>query len=115
MSFTFEKFERIRTKKDFDTVFQKGFFFKKSFCFTVVYMLNNLDYSRIGIIVKKKHGCSVKRNYERRVLKELFRTNKPKLKNNYDLIFIIKNLSSYNQKKYDFEFVINKIQDTSNY
>ncbi len=115
MSFTLEKFERIRTKKDFDIVFQKGIFFKKSFCFTVIYMLNNLDYSRIGIIVKKKHGGSVERNYERRVLKELFRTNKLKFKNNYDLIFIIKNLSSYNQKKYDFEFVINKIQDTSNY
>lgn len=76
-------------KKDFDDIFAKG---KKT-------ALNNLimrwrpspsdkSTSRVSIIVSRKIGNAVKRNRIKRLIKEVFRLNKSKLKFGVDMIFI---------------------------
>lgn len=35
---------------------------------------NDLSFSRIGIITSKRMGCAVKRNWARRIIREIFRT-----------------------------------------
>lgn len=114
MSFKFYFFEKIKKKKEFDNVFSNGSFFKNFFSYTVVYKRNNLGYPRLGIIVKKKFGCAVKRNYEKRIVREFFR------KSNFllpvDIIIILKNLSSsFDQKSDEFNLILKKIQDNGNY
>jgi ribonuclease P protein component len=64
----------------------------------------------LGIVLKKKIGCSVKRNYEKRVIREFFRLNKSILDENYDLIFLLKKPNSqFYAKQTDFIEIIKNI------
>lgn len=89
MNFKFYKKEHLRYKKDFDNVFNNG---KKiiSNKLIIYFNLNGLNYSRIGISIKKKIGKAHIRNRIRRLLKEYFRLNKFKFKDNFDFLFIIR-------------------------
>ena len=51
---------------------------------------NNLDETRVGFTITKKHGNSVVRNKIRRRMKEAYRLNFYNIKNGYDLVFIPK-------------------------
>lgn len=51
---------------------------------------NNLDETRVGFTITKKHGNSVVRNKMRRRMKEAYRLNFYNVKNGYDLVFIPK-------------------------
>jgi len=84
------KKEHLRFSKEILNVFNNGtqvvnkylkFFFLK----------NNKNYNRFTIVINKKFGKAVIRNKSKRQLREVFRTNKDKLKKGYDMIFFIKN------------------------
>ena len=92
--FTFTKKERLRKKKEFQLVFGKGNSLVNRYI--VIYYLkkDNSEFNypeghkQLGLIVSKKCGKAVKRNRIRRLLREVFRLNKHKLKTNISMILI---------------------------
>lgn len=61
---------------------------------------NNLDETRVGFTVTKKHGNAVIRNKIRRQMKEAYRLNFHNVKNGYDLVFIPKrNITNISYKE----------------
>jgi len=87
MSETLRPHERIRRKKDFLRIYSNGRRYKGRY-FVILYLPNNLDYSRMAVVVSKKHGKAVVRNKIKRWARELFRRNKQLLPENLDIIFI---------------------------
>jgi len=81
------KTERLRRKADFDRVFKKGKSIVDSF-FVVLYVKNSLPFSRIGVSIKRKFGKAHVRNRLRRLVKEVYRTNKSVFPAGYDILFI---------------------------
>ncbi|MEO2067941.1 MAG: ribonuclease P protein component [Desulfurobacteriaceae bacterium] len=85
--FTFRKFERLRKQKEFQNVFENG----KSIggAYVAFYFIpNDLGYPRGGFIASKKISKkAVDRNRAKRLMREVFRLNKHKLKP-VDVIFI---------------------------
>jgi len=85
--FTFSKEERLRKEREFREVFDHG---KSLGGSTVAFYFkpNQLGFPRAGFIVSKKVSKkAVERNRAKRLMREVFRLNKHKLKP-YDLIFI---------------------------
>jgi len=106
----FYKKNRIKKKKDFIKVLKNGYYIKEKY-YICRFIENGLSESRIGIIVKKKLLNAVKRNYEKRVLREFFRVNKNTLKNNYDIVItVIENAGAFAEKKACFERILLKIR-----
>ncbi len=89
MKYSLKKYEKLSLEKEFKYVFQNG---KKIFSpyLRLYFAVNNLNYSRLGISIKKKFGNAVERNKAKRHIREIFRLNK-NLKQNVDLIVIIEN------------------------
>ncbi|MFN8770838.1 MAG: ribonuclease P protein component [Neisseriaceae bacterium] len=84
--------QRLKKTDDFSSVFlfrkvRRGVFLK------IHYKPNNLPYSRLGLIVGKRiHKLANKRNYMKRVVRELFRTNQSKW---YGLDIIVRVITPY--------------------
>jgi len=89
MSETLNPQERIRKKKDFLFLYKKGKRFRGRY-FTLIYLSNELSFSRMGVVVSKKTGNSVQRNKAKRWIRNLFRSNKEFFSNPMDIIIIIK-------------------------
>jgi len=89
MKETFGPRERIRTKRDFLFLFKEGKRYKDKY-FNLIYFPNNLNFSRMAIIVSKKVGNAVTRNKMKRWMRDLFRRNKEFLKHNLDILIIVK-------------------------
>jgi ribonuclease P protein component len=107
---SFKKNERIKRDKDFEYIFKNGELIKSHYykCF----YLKRCCFSRIGIIAKKHIGNSIRRNYEKRIIREFYRNYKNKLNNGYDFIFIITDKSAdFKQKKEDFQNIMKLIID----
>jgi len=79
---------RLTLKKDFDDIFNNGGKIISN-GLVIRYRLNShVEEQRMSIIVSRKLGNAVKRNRIKRLLKEVFRLNKNKLKKGTDIIFI---------------------------
>ena len=105
----FRKRERIKKKQEFKIIIQEGNFLKFKY-YNFFFKKNNLKFSRLGIIVKKYIGCAVIRNYEKRLIREFFRSSKNLLKDSIDFIVFIKQKEkSFFKKREDFLNVIKKI------
>lgn len=75
----------LKKNSDFEYVIQNGR--KKINKYYVVYYISNgLDDSRVGISVGKKFGNAVKRNRQKRILREIIRLSE--ITNSYDLVII---------------------------
>lgn len=76
------------------------------------YRKNTMNTARLGLIVSKKIAkLAVRRNYMRRVMRELFRLNQKQLPP-IDLIIQIQlafNKSEYKEVKQEFENLIQKL------
>ena len=85
--FTFKPCERLRKQKDFKRVFDHG----KSLGGSTVafyFVQNSIGYPRAGFVASKKISKrAVDRNRAKRLMREVFRLNKHKLKP-VDIIFI---------------------------
>ncbi len=85
--FTFKKHERLRKQKEFERVFSHGRSIGGS-TVAFYFLSNNLGYPRAGFIASKKVSKrAVDRNRAKRLMREVFRLNKHKLKD-YDIVFI---------------------------
>ncbi|HDJ24404.1 MAG TPA: ribonuclease P protein component [Candidatus Aminicenantes bacterium] len=87
MSETLRPRERLRRQKDFLRIYSNGHRYKGRY-FVIIHLPNNLDYSRMAVVVSKKHGQAVIRNRIKRWARELFRRHKELIVGPRDLIFI---------------------------
>ncbi len=82
------KINRLRKKKDFTRVYQRGCFYSSPLLWIKV-LPNGLDYSRAGIVASRKTARqAVARNKIKRRLRTLMEVRFPALKPGYDLIIV---------------------------
>jgi len=79
--------ERIRKKKDFLDLYKKGSRYRDRY-FNLVFLFNELSFSRVGVVVSRKVGNAVRRNKIKRWLRTLFRRNKEVFRNPLDILII---------------------------
>lgn len=89
--FKFPKSRRILRSVDFQKIRENGEFVQNRY-FKLAFKKNeNSDSAtRLGIIVTKKFGCSVKRSRAKRLIRESFRLVAPSVMNGYDLALIVR-------------------------
>jgi ribonuclease P protein component len=81
---------RIRKQKDFENVFDKGFYSADRFL-TLKVIENKMSYSRFGFVVSKKVSKkAVDRNRVKRLMSEIIRLMDKKIKSGFDAVFILK-------------------------
>ncbi|AKL98492.1 ribonuclease P protein component [Endomicrobium proavitum] len=98
-SFSFSYKEKLHLQKDFNKVFKKGRRLDNKIIKIYAYKkasapngaVSGSPYlRRLGLVSPKKVGTAVQRNKTKRILREIFRTNKHSLEPGLDLIFISK-------------------------
>lgn len=81
--------ERLTKNYEFREVYKKGRSLANREL--VLYVLKRDDpLKRIGISISKKVGNAVRRNRLKRILREVFRLNRGKMKEGLDLVFIVR-------------------------
>jgi len=74
---------------------------------------NESGCSRLGLIVSRKVGNAVVRNRVKRVIREVFRLNKPLDKRNIDIIVIprpaLKYPANFDSVKADFDIMVSRV------
>ncbi|MGH9145132.1 MAG: ribonuclease P protein component [Vicinamibacterales bacterium] len=78
MRHTFRRDEHIRRRGDFQRVYERGARVQARHM-TVVLLPTRLPVARLGIAATRKIGGAVKRNIAKRLIREVFRRNKPPL------------------------------------
>ncbi len=65
----------------------------------------------MGIVVTKRIGNAVTRNYEKRTLREIFRKHIPQFRVNFDIIVILKRSNiDFFEKQNFFEYLVDLIE-----
>lgn len=86
---TFKRTDKLVKTDEFSSVFDFKDRYRSHF-FVLHYKPNDLSHSRLGLVVgKKTQKSAVKRNYMRRVMRELFRTHPSRMLLSYDLVIRI--------------------------
>ncbi len=81
---------RLRKQKDFENVFDKGFYFSGDFL-SLKTVKNGLPISRFGFVVSKKISKkAVQRNRVKRLLRESIRLMQKDIRAGFDAVFISK-------------------------
>jgi ribonuclease P protein component len=81
---------RLKKKKDFETVFGKGSIIKNKYFFLKIFKREENSDTRIGFIVSKKVSKkAVERNRIKRLFREVIRLNLGKIKPRYDMVYIV--------------------------
>jgi len=76
---------RIALRRELDAVFDEGRVFRFP-AITVRALPNGRAESRLGLVVGRRHGCAVRRNRMKRLLREAFRLNRTRLGVACDLV-----------------------------
>jgi ribonuclease P protein component len=114
MSETFTPQERIRKKKDFLFLYKKGNRYRGRY-FNLIYLSNDLNFSRMAVVVSKKVGGAVERNTIKRRLRTLYRRNKHILINPLDIIlFVKKDIQGASWQSLEEEYLRSLTSITSN-
>ena len=88
------KKNRLKSKKDFNSVFRSGKTVNGSFLF-IKFKINNLNNSRFGFVTGLKVSPkAVVRNKIKRLLSEAARIRLRQVKNNYDIIAVVKSVEA---------------------
>ena len=80
---------RIKSKLEFEDIIKNGEKIGNSY-FAIYYKERKNSFPRFGISLSKHFGNAVKRNRNKRILREIIRNNQKKFKNGYDYIIIMK-------------------------
>ncbi len=101
------KENRLKKKKDFETVFKQGKGFKQGFLYLKI-IKNNLDTSRFGFVISKKFSKkAVIRNKAKRRLSEIIKIRLPGIKKGIDAIIVVMPGAENDFQK--LEQIINKL------
>jgi len=79
--------ERLTDAENFIRVYREGKRIKL-YGLTIIFAGNSLPYRRIGISAGRKIGGATRRNRAKRLIRELFRTNKGIFPPGHDLVFM---------------------------
>jgi ribonuclease P protein component len=81
--------ERLKTHAELSRVFDSPD--RQSDCrgAKLVARQNNQEHNRFAVAMVRKFGNAVKRNYSRRVLKEIYRNVKQEIQGNYDIVVVL--------------------------
>lgn len=85
---TFRPHERIRRRPEFQRVHERGARTAGRYM-TALFLANGLSQGRLGIIASRRLGGAIQRNRAKRLIREIFRLNKP-LTAGWDLVVIPK-------------------------
>jgi ribonuclease P protein component len=81
---------RVTKEKEFQAIYRRGKF-KSTALFSVHYLPNRLDFTRVGIVVTKKISKkAVERNLLKRRVREVAREIQPNIVGHYDIVISIK-------------------------
>ncbi len=83
---------RLKRKEDFEKVFKHG---KRVYSQNLTLLYIESNELKIGYSVSKKHGCSVKRNRVKRLLRASFFNFKDNVAGNYYIVFLPKVSNEY--------------------
>jgi len=111
MSETLSQYERIGKKKDFVFIYKRGRRYRGKY-FTLIYLSNDLSFSRVAVVASKKVGNAVIRNKIKRRLRALFRRNKHLLNSPFDLVFISRKemqAATWQDLRNDFLVAVNAV------
>ncbi len=89
MEQSFRRHERVRKRKDYSRIYQKGARLYSD-SFLVLLLANDKGIRRLGITVGKRIGNSVKRNRIKRLLREFFRLHKDDLPADRDIVITVR-------------------------
>lgn len=104
---SFGKKRRIKESKEFKLILRHGKSFISTY-YKYFFQETSNSYSRLGVVASRRIGSAVKRNYEKRIVREFFRTADL---NNVDLIVIVcKKNGTFHSKQRDFLSFINYIK-----
>ena len=94
---TFSKRERLQRGYEFRSIYQRGR--RLEGALVVLYVLDAADQSRgVGVVAARRIGNAVQRNRARRLLREVYRLNKHKLKPNLQIVMVAR--AAINGKSY---------------
>ncbi len=85
---TLTRIERLSRQSDLKTVFATGSK-KNTAGAKVVYLKNNLSYSRFAITIVRKFGNAVERNRVKRLFREFYRNNKQNIFVGWDIVIVV--------------------------
>ncbi len=103
------KKERIKHSRDFSQVFKKPDFRASCRGGKLLAKRNNLGFCRFGVTTVKKYGNSVKRNYARRILKEIYRKSKMLFSENVDIVVVLfPENDNYHERKRQFMTLVRR-------
>ncbi len=88
MKKSLSKKEHLRGRKDLKAVFSSPL---RESCqgIRLIYRENGLKWSRFAISVTKKYGNAVKRNRAKRIVREIYRNMKERIKPGFDMVFVL--------------------------
>lgn len=84
----FPKSVRLRSRREFDRVYQQGIS-RRSGPLIMHAFPNDLPHSRLGLSVSRRVGNAVRRNRQRRLLREAFRLDRHQLPGGYDVVVTV--------------------------
>ncbi|ACB09699.1 MULTISPECIES: ribonuclease P protein component [Thermotoga] len=108
MTESFTRRERLRLRRDFLLIFKEGESLQNEY-FVVLFRKNGLDYSRLGIVVKRKFGKATRRNKLKRWVREIFRRNKGVIPKGFDIVVIPRKKLSEEFERVDFWTIREKL------
>lgn len=98
--YNFPKLERIKKNREFSAVYDNKLKIY-GINFILFYKKNDLPYNRLGVSVSRKNiGNAVSRNRAKRLIREVYRLNRPYYKPGYDFVVVAKpglNLLTFEQ------------------
>lgn len=90
LRYSFPNKVRLRSRKDFKEIFEKGVFIRGKFV-KIGVLKNAFNFNRFGVCVSKDISKkSTGRNKLKRMLREIFRLNREKIKDGFDIVAVIK-------------------------
>ena len=112
-----KKEDIVKNNREFNNII-KNCSYKKNNEFIIYYSDNNLNHSRFGISVSKKIGNAVKRNYYKRIIRNICHINKNLYSKDKDYIIIMRKgltLLKFEEINKSFINLINKINEREIY
>lgn len=89
--------ERLKHRNDISVFFDKNNSIRRIYNsrYTILLLKNNLLYSRFAVTIKKNRTNSVCRNKVKRIVREIYRTQKDKIPIGYDYFIIVNRFDNY--------------------